>query len=356
VQIEVLDATVIPIVLVNEVSPVTNCDPNRPNGILTAITQDGIIGHTFRWYDNGVLHFTGPTPTNLGLTPYKVVVTNDATLCETSMTTMPTALLGLVPSPDVSILSERTSCVDPDGIVTASIDGDVTMHIYRYFHSATGEFIDNYYEDYKLYDLDADTYYVTAEDRSTGCISDSTVFAISNETYFPDIEVITVASSCEDADGSANVIISDLTRDYNVTWRNEQGVEWQLKELVYIPQGKYTVEVEGTDGCITTATTEVKGDVKVFNGVSPNGDGMNEYFRIACLEHFPGNNVRIYNRAGLLVYEQNGYDNSSEKRFEGISNRGISLLGKELPIGTYFYVIDKNDGSKGTVGYLELKR
>jgi hypothetical protein len=66
--------------------------------------------------------------------------------------------------------------------------------------------------------------------------------------------------------------------------------------------------------------------------------------------------VRIYNRAGLLVYEQNGYDNSSEKRFEGISNRGISLLGKELPIGTYFYVIDKNDGSKGTVGYLELKR
>jgi gliding motility-associated-like protein len=356
VLVEVLDATVKPIVLINELSPVTNCDPYRPNGILTAVTQDGIIGHTFKWYDNELLHFTGPTPTNLGLTQYKVVVTNDATLCKTVMTTMPTALLGKVPSPDVSILSERTSCVDPDGIVTASIEGDVTRHIYTYFHSATGEVVDNYYEDYKLYDLDASGYYVIAEDRSTGCISDSTVFVISDDTYFPEIEAITLPSSCEDADGFADVIISDLTREFDVVWRNEQGMEWHLKELVYVPQGKYTVEVEGTDGCISTLTTEVKGDLKVFNGVSPNGDGMNDYFRIACLENFPDNNVRIYNRAGLLVYEQNGYDNYTEKRFEGFSNRGLSILGKELPIGTYFYVIDKNDGSKGTVGYLELKR
>jgi hypothetical protein len=59
----------------------------------------------------------------------------------------------------------------------------------------------------------------------------------------------------------------------------------------------------------------------------------------------------------MLVYEQDGYDMyNPEKRFNGISNRGTSILGTELPIGTYFYVVDKNDGSNAKVGYLELVR
>jgi hypothetical protein len=66
--------------------------------------------------------------------------------------------------------------------------------------------------------------------------------------------------------------------------------------------------------------------------------------------------VKIFNRGGLLVYEQSNYDSNTERRFAGISNKGISLLGTELPIGTYFYVVDKNDGTKPKVGYLELVR
>jgi gliding motility-associated-like protein len=356
VLIEVTDATVHPTVLINEVSPVTNCDPDRPNGILSAVTQDGVIGHTFRWYKNDVLYFTGPVPTNLGLEEYKLVVTNDASLCETAMTSTPSALLGLVPSPDVSILSDLTSCNDPDGIVTAFVDGEVTNHIFRYYNKFSRDELTNYYEDYKLYDLDTSTYYVTAEDRSTGCVSDSTEFVISNETYYPEIEVITEASNCEDQDGTANVILSDMTRNFKVTWRNDDGFESQQKELAYLPMGIYTVEVEGSDGCVTYATAEVKGDVKIYNGVSPNGDGMNDFFKITCLEYFPENKVKIYNRGGLLVYEQSGYDIASEKRFVGVSNRGLSIIGTELPIGTYFFVIEKNDGSKAKVGYLELKR
>ena len=44
------------------------------------------------------------------------------------------------------------------------------------------------------------------------------------------------------------------------------------------------------------------------------------------------------------------------KRFEGISNKGASIIGTELPIGTYFYVVDKMDGSSPVAGYLELNR
>jgi len=356
VTIEVEEAKVHPIILVNEISPVTNCDPERPNGILSAVTQDGINGHTFSWYLNDVLYATGPIASTLGIMEYQLIATNDATQCETSMTVKPSQLLSTVPSPEVEILNDLTSCNEPNGIVTASIGGSVTDHMFKYYYLNSGEEATNYYDDYKLYDLDTSKYYAIAEDRKTGCLSDSTEFAISNETYFPEIEIITEASSCEEATGTADVVLSDMTKDFKVYWHNENGFEAQQKEIVYIPIGAYTVEVEGSDGCITTMTTEVKGDVKIFNGVTPNNDGMNDYFKIVCLEHFPDNVVKIYNRAGRLVYEQNAYDIHSEKRFEGISNKGVSVSGTELPIGTYFYVVDKNDGSKADVGYLELKR
>jgi large repetitive protein len=75
--------------------------------------------------------------------------------------------------------------------------------------------------------------------------------------------------------------------------------------------------------------------------------------KIACIESFATNYVKIFNRAGTLVYEAEGYDNIDVK-FDGRSNKGISPLGNNLPDGTYFYVIDKNDGSKPIAGYLEI--
>jgi hypothetical protein len=55
------------------------------------------------------------------------------------------------------------------------------------------------------------------------------------------------------------------------------------------------------------------------------------------------------------VYEANGYNNA-ETMFIGLGERGIYLGGKALPDGTYFYIIDKHNGTKPLVGYLELVR
>ncbi len=357
VVIKVEDATKKPLVVINELSPVTNCDPERPNGVLSAVTKNGVGGHTFEWFLNDKPYTTGPIASNLGLMDYTLIVTNNVTQCKTTMVSGPTKLLSLVPAPDVDILNERTSCLEPDGSATASISGNVTDYIFNYYNKYSGEELSNLFVDYVIYDLDTSTYLVTAEDRTSGCISEPTEFAVSNETYFPEIDIIVNPSSCQEPSGAADVVITDLTRDFKVTWYGENGFEENLKELVYIPAGKYTVVVEGTDGCTTSAETEVKEDVIIYNGVSANNDGMNDYFQIICLEYFPENNVKIFNRAGMLVYEQNFYDMTDPaKRFDGISNRGTSVTGKDLPIGTYFYVVNKNDGSKAKVGYLELNR
>src|SRR5690606_14077974 len=46
----------------------------------------------------------------------------------------------------------------------------------------------------------------------------------------------------------------------------------------------------------------------VYNEFSPNNDGANDYFVIDCIEQYPDNELRIYNRYGSLVYKKKSYD------------------------------------------------
>ncbi|MEQ9304658.1 MAG: gliding motility-associated C-terminal domain-containing protein, partial [Marinoscillum sp.] len=88
-------------------------------------------------------------------------------------------------------------------------------------------------------------------------------------------------------------------------------------------------------------------------GISANGDGRNDYMIIDCIDYFPNNHVTIYNRDGALVWETDSYDNIGV-RFDGTGN--VGRQGLKLPTGTYFYFIDKGDGSPKVQGYLELVR
>ncbi|TYA71344.1 T9SS type B sorting domain-containing protein, partial [Seonamhaeicola marinus] len=91
----------------------------------------------------------------------------------------------------------------------------------------------------------------------------------------------------------------------------------------------------------------------IYKEFSPNGNGMNEVFYIDCINNYPNNTLKIYNRWGNLVYTKEGYDNT----FDGVSN-GRSVLNKneKLPVGTYYYVLDLGDGSKQKSGWLYLVR
>ncbi|MCZ6898868.1 MAG: gliding motility-associated C-terminal domain-containing protein, partial [Bacteroidetes bacterium] len=119
--------------------------------------------------------------------------------------------------------------------------------------------------------------------------------------------------------------------------------------------GTYMVTVTAINGCTVDGEANIGIDIETFNGISKNGDGSNEIFEIACISLFPENNVKIFNRTGTLVWEDNGYDNVSIF-FEGNATEGLNLIGTDLPDGTYFYVIDKRDGSKPLAGFLELLR
>jgi gliding motility-associated-like protein len=92
--------------------------------------------------------------------------------------------------------------------------------------------------------------------------------------------------------------------------------------------------------------------INVHQGVSPNGDGINDYLQIDNITNYPDNKISIMNRNGQLVYEAKGYDNAT-KSFDGHSNKTGQM---QLP-GTYFYELDYTiDGvTKHKTGFLVLK-
>lgn len=119
--------------------------------------------------------------------------------------------------------------------------------------------------------------------------------------------------------------------------------------------GNDTMQIQICDilGACTSATVniQVEGEVVVRNGMSPNGDGLNDYFRLDFIDLIsPENKVSIFNRWGDKVFEINNYNNL-DRRFEGKSDGG-----KELSSGVYFYKIEFPDGRPELKGYLTLKR
>ncbi len=94
----------------------------------------------------------------------------------------------------------------------------------------------------------------------------------------------------------------------------------------------YTVTVTDANGCSSsdTVTVFIYPEIKIPNGFSPNSDGKNDVWQIDNIFQFPDNVVEVYNRWGELLFMSKGY----AIPFDGKYN------GKDLPVGTYYYIID----------------
>lgn len=94
------------------------------------------------------------------------------------------------------------------------------------------------------------------------------------------------------------------------------------------------------------------------NTFTPNGDGVNDTFEIPALLQYPNFIIEIYNRWGNKVYDYSNNGNVSPTWWDGYSNGRLTLSSnKPLPIATYYYVIDFNDGSTAPMqGWVYLNR
>ena len=132
-------------------------------------------------------------------------------------------------------------------------------------------------------------------------------------------------------------------------------IRWDSKQQIWVDEGGVvdmsTKEVTtiGTVkgyGIFTLGTVKkdwiLDGDIVIYNLVTADGDGKNDYFIIDNIKNYP-NKVEIFNRWGARVYETTNYDpkgDGSSNVFRGYSEGKVTVdKGTKLPSGTYYYVI-----------------
>jgi gliding motility-associated-like protein len=120
--------------------------------------------------------------------------------------------------------------------------------------------------------------------------------------------------------------ISSAPGDYPIV---VQGAAAANYEIVYV-NGKLTIQP----------------DVRIPNTFTPNGDGINDTWRIPSLQYYANSTVEVYSRYGAPVFQSRGYS----REWTGTRN------GAALPAGIYYYLINLKDGSPVLSGYVTLLR
>ena len=116
------------------------------------------------------------------------------------------------------------------------------------------------------------------------------------------------------------------------------------------------VRIENTDGCFSITSFLLKSrncDPIVYNAVSPNDDGLNDFFYISGLRDiFLNFNLEIYNRWGRLIWT----GNQNKPDWTGKAENAVG--NDDAPGGTYYYILYLNDPDYPNPinGYLLLKR
>lgn len=154
---------------------------------------------------------------------------------------------------------------------------------------------------------------------------------------------------CPDEGEFANIFanVSSGQPPYSYAWISGQFETYPNANAISISpnwitelENAYYVEV--TDACFKTIISDTiwvhnQCQLSFANVYSPNGDGVNEVFIIPNLEDYPSVHLRVFNRWGNLIYQDEDYANDW-----GLT----SYDGKILTEGTYFYTAEVINNEK----------
>lgn len=181
-----------------------------------------------------------------------------------------------------------------------------------------------------------ETYYIL-EVVYIGCTAYDTVFINTPEPPFVD-----AGDDFEMYPDQTELLGGSPTTDpeNTVVWSPADFLDDTLifNPSIYKPDnsGTYYVTATDTNGCmnIDSIYIEILPNFIIPDGVSPNGDGLNDTWILKFIEQYPGINISInvFNRWGDLLFES---DQSYADDWDGTTKDG-----KRLASGTYYYVID----------------
>ncbi|MGX5817398.1 Calx-beta domain-containing protein [Chitinophaga lutea] len=153
---------------------------------------------------------------------------------------------------------------------------------------------------------------------------------------------------------------ADIVIAVNGDTQEEQDEYFAVKLTAVTVSGGQNVPTIGVRrsavGVIENDDVDPDTEIHVHKAISPNGDGKNDVLIIENLERYVRNDIAIVNRWGGIVFRTDNYNNASNN-FDGTSNVGAGA-GKELPDGSYFYILqvwDANGKMTRYNGYIVIK-
>ena len=189
-------------------------------------------------------------------------------------------------------------------------------------------------------------------------ISDSEYWTIENTSGS---EEVFITLSFNEATTPASILAEPQSAIYIVRWDEPQQL-W-IAEGGVIDTANNTISTRTTIsdyGVFTLGRVDedliLPGGGVIYNAISANNDGINDFFLIDNIEDFENNKVEIFNKWGTKVFSTKMYG-TSENVFRGESRGNSESF---LPSGTYFYVISydytTNETTQRvqTAGYLYL--
>jgi large repetitive protein len=228
-SVMVLDETVFPEFSIEIIASNSSCSVVTPNGSMAVILAGGAdpADYSYAWYagvglDTPLAGESNDTIQNLTEGNYTVVVTNAASQCSSMNTT---TINQETVSPVVNLTAtDVTSCVSPNGSITAEIDGgsisDYTFEWYADSDSTDSPLDDN---DNILDSIAEGTFTVKVVSLLTTCETVTSDSVGKLWPSFPPVEKTDV-TSCSGNNGNLAIVAPEGTEgDYTYAWFTSAG-------------------------------------------------------------------------------------------------------------------------------------
>ena len=355
----VLGITPAPIISIEPIDK-TVCEGTSADFTVTA-TGSSL---SYQWR-KGIVNIPGATTNTLTINPvnaadkasnYNVVVTGSCSLTDTSKNVSLDANLENVITTDPT---NQTVCEGSPVSFSVSATGSNLSYQWKKGTATINGATSNTFTINTATLNDADLNYSVI--LSGLCSANDTSKMVSLTVHtIPEALVTSVSPVCI---GTSINIQAQTVTGASYLWENSKGYSSTLQNPVIVSAtnadaGIYWLRVT-VDGCTsdsTTLTIVVNNcdslDFNIPEGFSPNGDNINDLFVIRGILSYPKNTFTVFNRWGEKVYNASPYLNT----WDGTSNKGLMLGGNDLPIGTYFYILDLGDGTKVYKGTIYLNR
>jgi gliding motility-associated-like protein len=158
-----------------------------------------------------------------------------------------------------------------------------------------------------------------------------------------------------DHDSNNDIIVGSVTIIDNPQMGsvvvNNDGTITYIPAVTHAGHDTFVYRIKDSANSTDSATVNIDINdplLKIPEGFSPNGDGINDKFVIPKLEYYPDPFLAIYTRSGQIVFESNNYQNDWDGRTL-INGTATSRL---VPIGVYYYILKLRTVSKAIKGFI----